>query len=118
MSDFLNTLPKAVAETLLVMVNNEMAQGRKYDPFTGDNLWEAMAESKQEQYDQLAGLLRANDPVAITAALHLIAREYWFDYACRVMVADAEEAVANAEDYNPCAMERWEIPAIVQYQAH
>jgi hypothetical protein len=120
MTEFLMTLPENVRGVLIDMVNQEMRAGGKYDPFTGDNVWEAMAEAKQQQYDQLAAILRSGDPVAVTAAVHLICREYWFDYGCRAMVHEVEEALANGDDYNPAAMEPRErdLPANLVYQAH
>lgn len=121
MTEFLMTLPESVRGVLIDMANQEMRAGGKYDPFTGDNVWEAMAEAKQPQYDQLAAILRAGDPVAVTAAIHLICREYWFDYGCKVMAEDAIEMVANGEhEYREPAMEPWErsLPSNLVYQAH
>jgi hypothetical protein len=120
MTDFLMTLPEEVARCLTEMVNQEMRAGGKYDPFDADNFDEAMREAKESQLAQIAALLRANEYESVAAALHLICREYWFDYACKVMAEEAIEAVENGSDYNPAAMEPWErnLPAMLVYQAH
>jgi hypothetical protein len=119
MKNFLMTLPEDVARCLTEMVNQEMRAGGKYDPFDADNFDEAMREAKEPQFAQLAALARANEHEAVTAALHLITREYWFDFACRAMAHKAEEEIAEAEDYNPAAIEPWErkLPAILERQA-
>jgi hypothetical protein len=120
MTKFLLTLPEAVRPALIEMVNEEMKPGGKYDPFTGDNVCEALISAVDPQFGKLATHLRSGDAVAVNAALHLICREYWFDYACKVMAEEAIEAVENGSDYNPAAMEPWErnLPAMLVYQAH
>jgi hypothetical protein len=120
MNKFLLSLPEEVRGVLIDMVNEEMKPGGKYDPFTGDNVGEALISATDTQFGQLANSLRSGDTVAVNAALHLICREYWFDYGCKVMTEEAIEAVENGSDYNPAAMEPWErnLPANLVYQAH
>lgn len=120
MNNFLSTLPEIVADRLKDHVNDEMKQGRQYDPFSPDNLREALMEATDQQYAQLSAVVRAADPVAVNAAIHLIAREYWFDYACRVDVHVIEEQIAQEEADGPdlsFKMEKWELPGILQEQA-
>jgi hypothetical protein len=120
MNKFLQSLPEEVRGVLIDMVNEQMRPGGKYDPFTGDNVCEALISAKDPQFGQLATHLRSGDAVAVNAALHLICREYWFDYGCKVMTEDALEAVANGEhEYREPAIEPWErkLPALLERQA-
>lgn len=116
----LKSLPEAVADCLVDLVSDEMRPNCKCDPFRADNFGEAMAEASDEQMAQLAANLRAGDSVAVTAALHLIVRKYWFDYACSLLAETAYEIVEQADDYNPAELQAWErdLPIHLQYQAH
>jgi hypothetical protein len=114
MSDFLMTLPEDVALRLTERVNQMMLPGGKYDPFTPDNVAEALVSLEDDSFIQLATVLRANDSIGAGAAVHLMVREYWFDYACRVEAHHVEEEA----DFNPCAIAPWErdLPAIIRPQ--
>jgi hypothetical protein len=110
MTDFLMTLPENVRGVLIDMVNAEMKVGGKYDPFTGDNVCEALISAEDPQFSQLATCLRSGDPVRIAAAVTLICREYWFDYGCRHEREAAEEHVANKEpEEQPYHRQAWEL---------
>lgn len=91
MSTFLLTLPEKVSERLVILAKDEMRKGGKYDPCTTENFWEAMNEISTEQMEKVSGLMRNAEFIAATAALNLIAYDYWFEYACRLLCETAIE---------------------------
>lgn len=97
MTDIFKGLSDKVVAHIKLMAEEQMKVGGKYDPRASSNFWEAMSEAKQADLDRVAELLKANEHVAVSAALNLIAYNYWFEYACVINTEEAIDQVAMEE---------------------
>lgn len=95
---FLKGLSEEEEKRLVSMVNEEMRPGGEYYPLSTANFWEAITEASDEQEERITKLMRDAEPVAVAAALNLLAHDYWFEYACGVLREEAIEQVRREKE--------------------